>query len=147
MFKNNENIIKFPQILHGKEQQEDIVDLIALECFKKSDINGTIDELLCEYMKLREKIANTIKSEKGILYGLQKNKNNISVEDTVFDDYIICLEDGKKMQMLKRHLKTKYGMTFQQYKQKWGLPIDYPHVCKNYSKVRAKIAKKNKKAV
>ena len=48
------------------------------------------------------------------------------------------------MKMLRRHLKVKYGMSFQEYKQKWGLPIDYPDVCKNYSKVRAEIARKRK---
>ena len=77
---------------------------------------------------------------------LVQNERNINIpKQTVFDDYIICLEEGKKMKMLRRHLKVKYGMSFQEYKQKWGLPIDYPDVCKNYSNIRAEIAKNKKK--
>ncbi len=66
---------------------------------------------------------------------------SISIEDSVHDDYIICLEDGKKLQMLKRHLNTVYGMTIAQYKERWNLPTDYPVVAPNYAKRRSQIAK------
>ncbi|MDR1391141.1 MAG: MucR family transcriptional regulator [Holosporales bacterium] len=65
----------------------------------------------------------------------------VPVEESVFDDYIICLEDGKKLQMLKRHLSTVYNMTVEEYKEKWGLPQDYPVVSLNYAKRRSDIAK------
>ena len=68
-------------------------------------------------------------------------KLSVSVEDSVQDDYIVCLEDGKKLQMLKRHLNTVYGMTVEQYKERWGLPADYPIVAPNYAKRRSDIAK------
>ncbi|MDR2075171.1 MAG: MucR family transcriptional regulator [Holosporales bacterium] len=65
----------------------------------------------------------------------------VPVEESVNDDYIVCLEDGKKLQMLKRHLDTVYNMTIEQYKERWGLPLDYPVVSPNYAKRRSEIAK------
>lgn len=65
----------------------------------------------------------------------------VPVEESIHDDYIICLEDGKKLQMLKRHLSTVYNMTLEQYKERWGLPVDYPVVSPNYAKRRSDIAK------
>ena len=56
-------------------------------------------------------------------------------------DYIICLEDGKKLKMLKRHLKTAYDMTPEEYRERWGLPADYPMVAPNYAKQRSRLAK------
>ena len=63
------------------------------------------------------------------------------VKRSVFPDYIICLEDGKKLKMLKRHLKTAYDMTPEEYKERWGLPADYPMVAPNYAKHRSNLAK------
>lgn len=65
----------------------------------------------------------------------------INPEDTYTDDYITCLEDGKQVTLLKRHLTTKFGMTPEEYIEKWGLPADYPLVAKNYSIKRQQIAK------
>ena len=56
-------------------------------------------------------------------------------------DYIVCLEDGKKFKSLKRHLRTQYNMTPEQYREKWGLPADYPMVAPNYAKARSELAK------
>lgn len=64
-----------------------------------------------------------------------------SIEESVTDDYIICLEDGKKLKMLKRHLKTSFDMTPEEYKIKWNLPADYPIVAPNYAKKRSHYAK------
>ncbi len=61
---------------------------------------------------------------------------------SVFPDHIICLEDGKKLKMLKRHLMTSYKMTPEQYRERWGLPPDYPMVAPNYAKQRSSLAKK-----
>jgi len=65
----------------------------------------------------------------------------VPVNRSVTDDYIICLEDGKKLKMLKRHLKTAYGMTPEDYRARWGLPADYPMVAPNYAKKRSRLAK------
>ena len=66
----------------------------------------------------------------------------VAVKKSVFPDYIICLEDGKKLKMLKRHLKTAYGMTPDAYRERWGLPSDYPMVAPNYASHRSSLAKK-----
>lgn len=72
----------------------------------------------------------------------QPQKAAISVRKSVTPEYIVCLEDGKKLKMLKRHLRTVYGMSPDEYRTKWGLPIDYPMVAPNYSKQRSAFAKK-----
>ncbi len=64
----------------------------------------------------------------------------VPVKKSVTPDYIVCLEDGKKLKMLKRHLKTAYDMTPEQYRERWRLPADYPMVAPNYSKQRSKLA-------
>jgi predicted transcriptional regulator len=66
----------------------------------------------------------------------------VPVRKSVFPDYVICLEDGKKLKMLKRHLKTAYNMTPDQYRAKWGLPRDYPMVAPNYAEHRSSLARK-----
>lgn len=66
----------------------------------------------------------------------------VSVKKSVFPDYIVCLEDGKKLKMLKRHLKTAYNMTPEEYRVRWNLPADYPMVAPNYADRRSKLAKK-----
>ena len=70
-------------------------------------------------------------------------KPAVPVEESVHDNYIICLEDGKKLQMLKRHLMTAYGLTVEQYKERWGLSASYPVVAPSYSRRRTEIAKTN----
>jgi len=66
----------------------------------------------------------------------------VPVKRSVFPEYIICLEDGKKLKMLKRHLATSYNMTPEQYREKWNLPADYPMVAPSYAKQRSSLAKK-----
>lgn len=71
-----------------------------------------------------------------------KQQPAVPVKKSVFPDHIICLEDGKKLKMLKRHLKTSYNMTPEQYREKWQLPPDYPMVAPNYARHRSSLAKK-----
>jgi len=66
----------------------------------------------------------------------------IAVKKSITADYIICLEDGKKFKSLRRHLRTRYGMTPEEYRTKWGLPHDYPMVAPNYAKERSNLAKR-----
>ena len=65
----------------------------------------------------------------------------VPVKKSVFPDHIICLEDGKKLKMLKRHLKSAYNMTPEQYRERWGLAVDYPMVAPNYARHRSSLAK------
>jgi predicted transcriptional regulator len=65
----------------------------------------------------------------------------VPVKRSVTPDYIICLEDGKKLKMLKRHLKTAFNMTPEEYRERWELPADYPMVAPNYASQRSRLAK------
>jgi predicted transcriptional regulator len=66
----------------------------------------------------------------------------VSPKKSVFADYIVCLEDGKKLKMLKRHLKTAYNLTPDEYRERWGLPHDYPMVAPSYASHRSSLARK-----
>jgi predicted transcriptional regulator len=68
-------------------------------------------------------------------------KPPVSVKKSVTPDYLICLEDGKKFKSLKRHLRTHFNLTPEQYREKWNLPSDYPMVAPNYANSRSKLAK------
>ena len=72
----------------------------------------------------------------------QVNRPSVSIKKSIMPDYIVCLEDGKKLKMLKRHLRTSYNMTPDDYRAKWGLPSDYPMVAPNYAVQRSDFAKK-----
>ncbi len=73
----------------------------------------------------------------------EKPEPKVAIRQSVRPDYLVCLEDGRKFKMLKRHLAKAYGMTPQEYRQKWGLPADYPMVAPNYSEQRSALAKKH----
>lgn len=72
----------------------------------------------------------------------QAHEPAVPVKKSVTPDFIICLEDGKKFKSLKRHLRTRYGMTPDEYRTKWNLPHDYPMVAPNYAKERSTLAKR-----
>jgi predicted transcriptional regulator len=98
-----------------------------------SDLPGLIQQVFITFSNL---------SSEGVQAGLTaRPKPAVAINKSVTDDYIICLEDGKKLQMLKRHLKTVYNLTVEQYREKWGLAPDYPVVARNYAKRRSEIAK------
>jgi predicted transcriptional regulator len=69
-------------------------------------------------------------------------KPAVSVKKSINPDYLVCLEDGKRFKSLKRHLRTQYNMTPEQYRDKWNLPADYPMVAPNYAVARSQLAKK-----
>ncbi|ODT71342.1 MAG: MucR family transcriptional regulator [Pelagibacterium sp. SCN 63-23] len=74
---------------------------------------------------------------------VEELKPAVPVRKSIAPDYIICLEDGKKFKSLKRHLRTHYNLSPEEYREKWGLPADYPMVAPSYSATRSKLAKDN----
>ncbi len=90
-------------------------------------------------------VPELIKQVHNSLDGLSNDKPSalpaVNIEDSITDDYLICLEDGKKLKMLKRYLRSRYNLSPEDYREKWGLPSDYPMVAPNYAKVRSKHAK------
>lgn len=96
-------------------------------------------------------VPNMIRSVHGVLGNLREGsqeepatpqKPAVPVKKSVTDDYIICLEDGKKLKMLKRYLRSNFDMSPEEYRAKWGLPADYPMVAPNYAAQRSEFAKK-----
>jgi predicted transcriptional regulator len=91
-----------------------------------------------------------IKSVHGMLVGIASAPNAdaptaqkpaVAIRKSVTPEYVVCLEDGKKLKMLKRYLRSNYDMTPEEYRAKWGLPADYPMVAPNYAKQRSEFAK------
>ncbi len=73
---------------------------------------------------------------------LEKPEPAVPIRKSITPDHLVCLEDGKKFKSLKRHLRTHYNLTPEQYREKWGLPRDYPMVAPNYAQARSRLAKK-----
>lgn len=73
--------------------------------------------------------------------GVSNTKPAVPIKKSMTDEYLICLEDGKKFKSLKRHLRSHYDISPEEYRNKWGLPLDYPMVAPNYAKARSQLAK------
>jgi predicted transcriptional regulator len=97
-----------------------------------SDLPGLIHEVYSALMRVGAGVA-TVPAE--------APKPAIPVRKSVTNDFIVCLEDGKKFKSLKRHLRTQYGLSPEEYREKWNLPADYPMVAPNYAKARSNLAK------
>jgi predicted transcriptional regulator len=104
-------------VTHHSVKQQDLKLLVR-------DVHGILNEVALEQHHKRVKPIPAVEIEK-----------------SVFPEYIICLEDGKKLKMLKRYLKTTYSMTPEEYRLKWGLPHDYPMVAPRYAAKRSALAK------
>ncbi len=95
-------------------------------------------------------VSTLIANVHNALNGLQAREENkeerpepaVSVRASIKPDYLVCLEDGKKLKMLKRYLRTNYDMSPEEYRQRWDLPSDYPMVAPNYAEKRRELAKK-----
>lgn len=119
----------------------------------KSDVLGWTAQILTSHLQnnpvavsdLPEAINSVYRSLEALSSGdapQEEARPAVAIKRSVTPDYIVCLEDGKKLKMLKRHLKTAYSMTPDEYRQKWGLPPDYPMVAPNYARQRSALAKK-----
>ena len=100
------------------------------------------DVPVSELPQLIKQIYGTLSGLSSEADALAAPQPAVSIKKSVTPDYIVCLEDGKKLKMLKRHLMTSYKLTPDQYRQRWGLPADYPMVAPNYALQRSQLAKK-----
>ena len=103
---------------------------ISNNTVRLSDIDSLMRNVYDSFMSMSKKSS-----------GPKVPSVGIDIEKSVTPDYIVCLEDGKRLKMLKRHLRTAYGMTPQQYRERWSLPHDYPMVAPNYAKKRSFLAR------
>ena len=121
----------------------------------KSDLLSFTTDIVCEYVShnavaideisiLIHQVFTSLSALDGASISLRPPKPNpaVSIKKSITPDYIICLEDGKKLKMLKRHLKTAYNMNMDEYRERWNLGVDYPAVAPNYAKKRSELAKK-----
>ena len=99
-----------------------------------TDVPGLIEQVFLSLEKLGSPKAEP---------AAERPKPAVPVRRSVLPDYIVCLEDGKKLKMLKRHLRTAYDMTPDDYRERWGLPADYPMVAPNYAAQRRTLVSKN----
>lgn len=124
----------------GNTAQEN--DLLALttEIVAAYVSNNTV--ALGDLPHLINQVYNSLANVRGAATALAaKPQPAVSIRRSVQPDYLICLEDGKKLKMLKRHLKTAYNMSPEAYRERWGLAADYPMVAPNYARQRSRLAK------
>lgn len=98
---------------------------------------GDLPRLITEVHKALEQVAG----RNGAKDDAPELKPAVPVKKSITPDYLVCLEDGKKFKSLKRHLRTHFDLSPEQYREKWGLPADYPMVAPNYANSRSKLAK------
>jgi len=130
-------------------------DLMVNTTAADNDLIDLSADIVCAYVShnalsvtdLPKLIADVHTALRGLQSGApepaEELKPAVPIRKSVAADYIICLEDGKKFKSLKRHLRTHYNLSPEEYREKWGLPGDYPMVAPNYSATRSRLAKDN----
>ncbi|MEN8196894.1 MAG: MucR family transcriptional regulator [Pseudomonadota bacterium] len=123
------------------------------ESKEKSNLLAQTVEIVASYVshnavnlndlpRLIEETHSALRAQNGFEAGdPERPRPAVPIKKSVTPDFIVCLEDGKKLKMLKRHLKTAYNMTPEEYRARWDLPSDYPMVAPNYAKRRSELAK------
>lgn len=138
------NIMDMRESVRDVTKEEDSGKLISLTA---DIVSAYVSKNECGSGNLPEIIANVhaalarVGANKGEEIIVEKPKPAVNPKRSVTEEYIICLEDGKKFKSLKRHLMTHYGMTPDQYREKWGLDADYPMVAPDYAQARSNLAK------
>ena len=117
-------------------------DLLAFTTEIASSHVANNETTAAELPKLIQDVYRALASVNAPEPVAEKLKPAVPVKESVFPDYLVCLEDGKKLKMLKRHLKTAYNMTPDEYRARWNLPADYPLVAPNYAERRSEWARK-----
>lgn len=121
----------------GQELVELTAKIVAAYVSNNSINSTDLPQLINDtHAALARATGQTVETER------EEQRPKVAVKKSVMPDYIICLEDGKKFKSLKRHLRTHYNMTPEEYREKWGLPHDYPMVAPNYARQRSDLAKK-----
>jgi predicted transcriptional regulator len=111
-----------------------VTDIVSAHLSNNTVAVGELPQLIHD-------IYNALSTVGSVAQPAERPTPVVPVKKSVTPDYIICLEDGKKLKMLKRHLRTAYNMTPEQYRERWGLPADYPMVAPNYARQRSELAK------
>jgi len=119
-----------------KELLEYTTEIVAAHVSNNTVPVSDLSDLIHQVYRTLASVENTTTTAQ------ERPEPAVPIKKSVTNDYIICLEDGKKLKMLKRHLKTAYNMTPEEYRERWGLPPDYPMVAPSYAAQRSNLAKK-----
>ena len=137
------NVINLPKT--ENESNKALAVRIVVHCFDPKNSPLELPNVLRRVKDALDEFdaedAKKTASQKSVDNIVPFNKDRNLVAETVFDDYLVCLEDGEKVKSLKRYLRARYNISFKEYKEKWRLPFDYPSTCPSYSKIRSNIAK------
>ena len=126
-----------PDNMNSPNYVELAADIVSAYVSNNSVATSDLPSLISEIHSALMRISNgVVETPSEIL------KPAVPVKKSITPDYIICLDDGKKFKSLKRHLRTQYNMTPEEYRERWGLPAEYPIVAPNYAQARPQLAKK-----
>ena len=124
-------------------EQTDNSELLALTTDIVASHVSNNSVPVAELPHLIQQVYSALAVVGGVVQAIpERPKPAVPIKKSITPDYIICLEDGKKLKMLKRHIKTRYDLTPDEYRERWGLPSDYPMVAPNYASQRSALAKK-----
>ena len=126
-----------PENISKEQLLEMTTEIVSAYVGNNTIAAGELNELI---VSIHDSLHNL--STGGVEVEPEPIKPAVPVRRSVTPDYLICLEDGKRLKMLKRHLRTTYGLSPDDYRAKWGLPADYPMVAPNYAQQRSEFAKK-----
>ena len=126
-----------PENISKEQLLEMTTEIVSAYVGNNTIAAGELNELI---VSIHESLHNLTTG--GVEVEPEPIKPAVPVRRSVTPDYLICLEDGKRLKMLKRHLRTTYGLSPDDYRAKWGLPADYPMVAPNYAQQRSEFAKK-----
>lgn len=111
-------------------------DIVSAYVSNNSIVASELPEIIQNvHVALKQVTSSAVELEK------EQPKPAVSIRRSITDDYLICLEDGKKFKSLKRHLRTHYDLSPEEYRERWRLPVDYPMVAPNYARARSELAK------
>ena len=126
-----------PENISKEQLLEMTTEIVSAYVGNNTIVAGELNELI---VSIHDSLHNLTTG--GVEVEPEPIKPAVPVRRSVTPDYLICLEDGKRLKMLKRHLRTTYGLSPDDYRAKWGLPADYPMVAPNYAQQRSEFAKK-----
>jgi predicted transcriptional regulator len=122
-------------------QGEDMIEMTAQIVASYVSFNATSVENLPDLIRSVHKSLTGLGTVAEVEKPVEKPKAAVTIAKSITDDYIVCLEDGKRLKMLKRYLRSKYDLSPDDYRKRWNLPADYPMVAPNYAKRRSEFAK------
>jgi predicted transcriptional regulator len=133
--------IRSPQMLDEKFENNELVDfttqIVSAYVSNNAVVAGDLPSLIGEVHSALTRASSNV-----VIVPKEELKPAVAVKKSLTPDYIICLEDGKKFKSLKRHLRTHYNMSPEEYREKWGLEPNYPMVAPKYAEARSNLAKK-----